>query len=430
MSMKLWDEPARGAPRQVTLVRLAGEMARALSRVGRVAVEGEVYRPTVSRGGWVFFTLRDRVAQIDVKVPAAQARRSRTVQGERVCVVGTLQWVNERGQVHLVAEEVTPVGEGAIAELIAATRGRLAADGLLGRPRRRIPVLPAVIGVVCGSDAAVRKDIESVAAVRFPGYPLCFEETNVSGPGASLAIVEALEAVVTHAGVEVVILARGGGDGPSLLPWSSEEVCRAVAGCPVPVVSAIGHEADRPLCDEVADLRCGTPSIAAAAVVPDRAALSAALDGQLVEARARLRDRLESGGRRLAGVEPRQALGQGVERGAHRLERLTERLASVHPDRRIRECRARLRAPDWRRPIWEMLGRADGRLGAEQRHLQALSPARTLERGYAVVTGADGRVIREAASLQVGDPIVVRLAAGRVGAAVTDVDARDGDRDG
>jgi exodeoxyribonuclease VII large subunit len=430
MSMKLWDEPARGAPRQVTLVRLAGEIARALSGVGRIAVEGEVYRPTVSRGGWVFFTLRDRAAQIDVRVPASAARRSRTVSGERVCVVGTLPWVNERGQVQLVAEEVTPVGEGAIAELIAQTRRQLAADGLLDRPRRRIPVLPAVIGVVCGSDAAVRKDIESVAAMRFPGYPLCFEETTVSGPGASLAIVEALDAVVAQPGVEVVILARGGGDGPSLLPWSSEEVCRAVASCRVPVVSAIGHQADCPLCDDVADLRCGTPSMAAAAVVPDRAALVTRVDGQRARAGAALDARLEIGRRRLGQVEPRRALGQGVEQAIHRLDRLTDRLAGAHPGRRVVEGQARLRAPDWRRPLWELLGRADGRLGAELRHLQALSPARTLERGYAVVTGADGRVVRRAAQLDVGDAIGVRLAAGRVAAVVTQVDAQDGDPDG
>jgi exodeoxyribonuclease VII large subunit len=430
MSMKLWDEPARGAPRQVTLVRLAGEIARALSQVGRIAVEGEVYRPTVSRGGWVFFTLRDRAAQIDVKVPASQARRSRTVQGERVCVVGTLQWVNDRGQVHLVAEEVLPVGEGAIAELIASTRRRLAADGLLDRARRPLPALPAVVGVVCGSDAAVRKDIESVAASRFPGYPLSFEETTVSGPGASVAIVEALQAVVARTGIEVVILARGGGDGPSLLPWSSEEVCRAVAACPIPVVSAIGHEGDRPLCDEVADLRCGTPSIAAAAVVPDRAALLARLDGQLARSWTRLQDRVEFSRRRLDVVEPRRALGQGVENAAHRLDRLTDRLAAAHPHRRLVECQGRLRTPDWRRPLWELLGRAAGRLEAEQRHLRALSPARTLERGYAIVTGADGSVVREASSLRVGDPIGVRLAEGRIGAVVTGVDARDGDAGG
>jgi exodeoxyribonuclease VII large subunit len=427
MTMKLWDEPARGAPRQVTLVRLAGEIARALSRVGRIAVEGEVYRPTRSRGGWVFFTLRDRAAQIDVKVPATLARRSRTVAGERVSVVGTLQWVNERGQVHLVAEEITPVGEGAIAELIAETRRRLAAEGLLDRPRRPIPVLPVAIGIVCGSDAAVRKDIESVTAVRFPGYPLCFEETSVSGPGASLAIVEALDALMGRPGVEVVVLARGGGDGPSLLPWSSEEVCRAVADCPVPVVSAIGHEGDRPLCDEVADLRCGTPSIAAAVVIPDRGGLQGTLDGRLARARTSLQGQVEFAGRRIAGVVPRRALGRGVAHAAERLDRLTNRMGAVHPGRRLADCRARLGAPDWRRPTWEILARADGRLGADLRHLRALSPTRTLERGYAIVTGPDGSVLRDAASVKVGDVIGVRLAEGRLQTAVTEVQ-EGGDR--
>ncbi|HEY3811371.1 MAG TPA: exodeoxyribonuclease VII large subunit [Acidimicrobiales bacterium] len=426
MTMPLWTESAGGEPRRVTLIRLAGEIARALGGVGRVAVEGEVYRPTTSRGGWVFFTLRDRAAQLDVKVPSGNVRRSRTVHGERVCVVGVLQWANDRGQVHLVAEEVTPVGEGAIAELIADTRRRLGGEGLLDRPRRPIPLLPAVIGVVCGTDAAVRRDIESVAAVRFPGYPLWFEETTVSGPGASLTIVEALEAVVSRPGVEVVIMARGGGDGPSLLPWSSEEVCRAVVACPVPVVSAIGHEGDRPLCDELADVRCGTPSIAAGVVVPDQAGLVGALDGRLTVAADLLQARLELAGRRLGAVEPRRALGQGVDRETHRLARYTDRLEHLHPSRRLRECRVRLGAVDWRRPTWEQLARAEGRLGAELRHLRALSPARTLERGYAVVTGPDGVVVRQAGSLRVGDPIAVRLAAGGVAATVTAIDADDG----
>src|ERR1700740_2489120 len=113
MTMRLWNEPAAG-PRRVTLVRLAAEVARALVGIGRIAVEGEVYRPTTSRGGWVFFTLRDRAAQIEVKVPAANARRARVVAGERVCVVASLQWANDRGQLHLAADEVTPVGAGAI----------------------------------------------------------------------------------------------------------------------------------------------------------------------------------------------------------------------------------------------------------------------------------------------------------------------------
>jgi exodeoxyribonuclease VII large subunit len=276
----------------------------------------------------------------------------------------------------------------------------------------------------------VRKDIESVAAVRFRGYPLCFEETTVSGPGASLAIVEALEALVARPGVEVVVLARGGGEGPSLLPWSSEEVCRAVADCPVPVVSAIGHEGDRPLCDEVADLRCGTPSIAAAAVIPDRTGLQTTLDGRLARAGTSLRGQVELARRRITAVVPRRALGQGVAHAADRLDRGTNRLGAVHPARRLADCRARLGARDWRRPTWEILARADGRLGADLRHLRALSPARTLERGYAVVTGSDGNVLRAAGSVQVGDAIGVRLAEGRLEAAVTssEINVPDGDR--
>ena len=190
--------------------------------------------------------------------------------------------------------------------------------------------------------------------------------------------------------MEVVILARGGGDAPSLLPWSSDEVCRAVAACPVPVVSAIGHEGDHPLCDEVADLRCATPSVAAGVVVPDRAALQARLDGRLAGAARSLQARAERAGRRLGAIDTRRALGQGVDRAAHRLDRCTDRLDGLHPARRLDDCWARLRAPDWRRPMWEALARSDGRLTAELRHLRALSPARTLERGYAVVTTVDG----------------------------------------
>jgi exodeoxyribonuclease VII large subunit len=423
--MKLWDEPAGGPPRRVTLIRLAGELARALSGVGRIAVEGEVHRPTTSRGGWVFFTLRDRAAQIEVKVPAGNVRRSRTVHGERVCVVGVLQWANDRGQVQLVAEEVTPVGEGAIAELIAETRRGLAAAGVLDRPRRRLPVLPARIGVVCGTDAAVRRDIESVAGVRFPGYPLVFQETTVSGPAASTTIVEALRTVADRPGVEIVILARGGGDAPSLLPWSSDEVCRAVAACPVPVISAIGHERDHPLCDEVADLRCATPSVAAAVVVPDRAALQAQIDGRLAGTARSLQTRADRATRRLGAIDTRRALGQGVDRAAHRLDRCTDRLDGLHPSRRLGSCWSRLQAPDWRRPMWEALARSDGRLSAELRHLRALSPARTLDRGYAVVTTVDGRVVRRASSVRPGQSIDVRLAAGRLAASVTSVRPAD-----
>jgi exodeoxyribonuclease VII large subunit len=320
-----------------------------------------------------------------------------------------------------VADEVVPVGAGAIAELIAETRRRLHAEGLIGARRRPLPMLPAAIGVVCGADAAVRRDIESVVASRFAGYPVVFEETTVSGPGASLSIVEALEAVVARTGVEVVILARGGGDGPSLLPWSTEEVCRAVAMCPVPVVSAIGHENDRPLSDEVADLRCGTPSIAAAAVVPNRQEIRARIDGSLQSAESLLLARRDAAAARVASVDPLRAVSVGTERAAQRLDRGIQRLRDYHPSRELRSCRRRLESLDWRRPFGEVVGRAAGRLESDRRHLEALSPARTLARGYAVVTGPSGNVLRRSADVRSGDMIGVELAEGRLTASVTEV---------
>jgi exodeoxyribonuclease VII large subunit len=386
-------------------------------------VEGEVYRPTATKGGWVYFTLRDRAAQIDVKVPASLVRSYRPKAGERVEVAATLQWSNDRGQLQLLAQGVTPVGAGAIAALIEATRGRLAADGLLSRPRRRVPILPEAIGVVCGSDAAVRKDIESVIDARCPGYPVVFYETTVSGPTASQAIVEAIRALGLAQGIQVVVLARGGGDAPSLLPWSTEEVCRAVAECPVPVVSAIGHEGDRPLCDEVADLRCPTPSIAATVVVPDVAGLSRQADEVMQRAARALGSATLKAERRLEAVEPSRVLAGRFERASFRLDRAEIQLRSCHPRVALRSAEERLAGTPWRHLAWERLGRAAGRLDSERRHLGALSPQRTLDRGYAVVTGRDSKVLRRASEAAPGETIEVKLSQGSLQASVTGVSA-------
>lgn len=417
--MSLFEDAPGDSPRRVTLVRLAGEIARCVAGVGPIVVEGEVYRPTTTKGGWVYFTLRDRAAQIDVKMPAAVVRRYKPAPGERVEVAATLQWSNERGQLALLAQGVTPVGAGAIAALIEATRAALGADGLLDRPRRPIPMLPSAIGVVCGADAAVRKDIESVVAARCPGYPVVFFETTVSGPTASRGIVEGIRTLSSDPAVEVIVLARGGGDAPSLLPWSTEEVCRAAAACPVPVVSAIGHESDRPLCDEVADLRCPTPSLAATAVVPDVAGLMRRVDEALADVAWAVQQCAGRAEHRLAAVQTRLALTGRLEQAAFRFERATIRLEGGHPRRALRLAEDRLAGTPWRRHVWEELGRAAGRLDSEVRHLRALSPQRTLERGYAVVTAADGTVIRRAADLSPGDAIDVRLAEGSLVASIS-----------
>jgi exodeoxyribonuclease VII large subunit len=441
MTTPLFSAEPTPAPRTVSLIRLAGEIARAGATIGRVAVQGEVHRPTRTGGGRVYFTLRDRTAQITVMCPQAKVSRCRTIAGERVSVVGSLTWVNERGQLLLVAEEVTPVGDGAVAAMIAEARRRLEADGLLDRPRRSIPRLPELIGVVCGSEAAVRKDIESVVSARYPGYPVRFSETNLSGPGAALSIIDALQGLAASPGVGVIILARGGGDATQLLPFSDEELCRAVADCPVPVVSAIGHEGDRPLCDEVADLRCGTPSLAAAAVVPDREALVSELASWQTAARSAVRLRLDAGAGRLSAVDTREAIRAGVALAAGRLARAEDQVRLLHPRRQAAECARRLAAVDrhgpaarslarardhlaaanWQRPAADRLLRSADRLAADARHLVALSPARVLERGYAVVRVPGGPIVRRADQVVAGQPVEVLLAAGRLAARVEEV---------
>jgi exodeoxyribonuclease VII large subunit len=444
MTLPLFPPEGANRPRTVSLVRLAAEIARSVASLGRVSVEGEVHRPTRSGAGRVYFTLRDRAAQVSVMCPRARVARCRAVAGERVCVVGVLTWVNERGVLLVVAEEVTPVGDGAVAAMVADARRRLEADGLLGRPRRPLPRLPDVIGVVCGAEAAVRKDIESVAAVRFPGYPVEFVETMVSGPGAALSILSALDRLAHRSGVGVIILARGGGDATQLLPFSDEELCRAVCACPVPVVSAIGHEGDRPLCDEVADLRCGTPSLAAAAVVPDRAALEGELAGLRARADTATAQAAERAARRLATIEVGQAARSGVAPGAARLARAAGRLPLLHPRRQLAEARRRLEVVDWRAPAvrgvdraerllqaveWaepldRRIGSAAERVAADRRQLAALSPVRVLERGYAVVRRGDGQVVRRSGQVAVGQLVHVQLAAGRLDARVEE--AADG----
>jgi exodeoxyribonuclease VII large subunit len=429
-NLPLWpDEPARvagargvaasgQAPRRVNLVRLSGEIARSMAAIGRVAVEGEVHRPHTSPAGWTYFVLRDRAAQVSVTCPARHSRRCRAVAGERVVVVGTLVWGNDRGQLVLEGDEVTPVGEGAVAAMIAETRSRLAADGLLNRPGRPLPRLPEVIGVLCGADAAVRKDIESVVAVRFPGYPLAVEETTVTGPGAALTIMEGLRRLVRRPGVEVVVLARGGGDPTALLPWSDEDLCRAVAACPVPVVSAIGHESDHPLCDEVADLRCGTPSLAAHAVVPDRRQLEEELGNLRAVAAEAASRRVGAGRDRLRRADVSGSLATGCERAQIRLRHAGERLRWAYPGPAVNAGRRRLESCDWQRPMVARLALVEERLDGLARHARSLSPRHVIERGFAVVRRLDGTVVRDPAQVQEGEMVELSVARGLIAARV------------
>jgi exodeoxyribonuclease VII large subunit len=417
--MTLFDDAPGVAPvRRVSLVRLSAEIARSLHALGKVAVEGEVHQPKSRPNGRIYFTLRDRAAQVSVTVPAARTKKAWVVDGQRVQVTGGLTWENGWGRLQLVADEVVPVGAGAVAAMIAEARARLRADGLLDRPRRPVPRLPRTIGVVCGSEAAVRADIESVVAARFPGYPIVFREVTMT---SSEAVMEGLDDLDRRDAVDVIILARGGGDATQLLPFSDEDLCRAICATSTPVVAAIGHEGDRPLCDEVVDLRFGTPSLAAAAVVPDRDALLAGLAAQRTRADAAVAAHLSAAVGRLERVDRDRAVNAGVDRAAQRLRAAAGRLDLVHPKRRLDTAgevlagaAARLAAAHPR----HRLPPVAARLAAAHREAEALSPARVLERGYAVVRAADGTVLRSAADAAPGARIDVQLAAGRLAATV------------
>jgi len=397
------DDP--GTVRRVSLVKLSSEVARSIAGIGRIVVEGEVHRPTRGIRGAVYFTLKDRAAQVSVICPSNRASRCRAVAGERVGVTGTLNWSADRGQVALIAEEVVPVGAGAIAAMIAEARRSLAADGLLDRPRRPLPRLPEVIGVICGSDAAVRADIESVVAARFPGYPVEFAEVTLSGPGAVDGICDALSWLDSRREVGVILLARGGGDATQLLPFSDESLGRAVGASSTPVVAAIGHEGDRPLCDEVADARFGTPSLAAAAVVPSRVELEADMDRLLQSAEVGLTARLGAASTRLAAVDREASIMAGLGVAERRMDRAALRLRHAHPGGRVAAAHALL--------------------VGQRRQMEALSPARVLERGYAVVRRPGGTVVRRADQVGVGDAVEVQLAAGSLGATVDEIVSGD-----
>jgi exodeoxyribonuclease VII large subunit len=221
----------------------------------------------------------------------------------------------------------------------------------------------------------------------------------VSGPSAATALVDAVIDLDDRPEVDVIILARGGGDATELLPFSDEDLCRAVAACATPTVSAIGHDGDRPLLDDVADHRCGTPSIAAALVVPSEAELRGELDYWLEAAFANAASRVEHADRQLNAYAPARALDASIEKATQRLERAESRLVNAHPKSRLDACAARLTG--------------------FRETLHALDPARVLDRGYAVVRTAAGTVVRDVAQLTLNDRVSVRVASGEFEAEVT-----------
>lgn len=378
-----------------------------LARLPTLWIEGEVTElRRHERWASVFLTLKDPAD--GACVPASIPRRTfdalglDLADGERVHVYGRPELFAAKGEFRLRLLSIERFGLGAHLAAIERLKAALASEGLFDSARKRpLPRFPRRIGLVTGNDAAAKRDVLTTITTRFPAARVVVAETLVQGPRAAAGIVAALEAICREPEVDVVVLTRGGGSFEDLLAFSDERVIRAVAACPVPVVSAVGHEQDTPLCDLAADVRTSTPTAAAKLVVPDLVELQREL--------ARSRESLERCVRR-ALERDRLTLSRShatLERGARRtLERDAQRLSHL---------RDRLR----RGPALLVERRRAGveRAGAR---LSALSPRATLERGYAIVRARDA-ILRTPEGLTTGDHVEVELAGGGFGARVEGV---------
>lgn len=394
------------AAEPVPVRRVSQLIAGWIARLGTIWVEGQVTQISRRPGATVvFLTLRDPAADISVSV-TCHRRVLEEVQppladGQRVVVHAKPEFYAGRGTLSLAASEIRPVGVGELLARLEHLKRVLAAEGLFAADRKRpLPFLPGTVGLVCGRASAAEHDVLTNARHRWPAVRFRVLPVAVQGPYAVQQVSEAVQELDGDPAVEVIVIARGGGSLEDLLPFSDESLVRTVARCRTPVVSAIGHEQDSPILDLVADVRASTPTDAAKKVVPDVGEETARI--------RQLRDRLHRG-----------AVNR-IEREQAGLDMLRHRPVLAHPlrevDRRDAEIREGLRR--LRQCLGHRLERADDELRHTRARVLTLSPAATLQRGYAVVQREDGRVVRAPGQVEVGDLVEVRLAEGRLAAEV------------
>jgi exodeoxyribonuclease VII large subunit len=392
---------------------VARKLAEWISRLGEVWVEGQITQISARPGtATAFVTLRDPAADVSLTLtcPTDMLRgaESPMAEGSRVIVHGRPTFYLNRGTLSLRVDEIRAVGIGQLLARIERLRRLLAAEGLFDPKRKRpLPFLPHTIGLVTGRASAAERDVLTNASARWPAVHFRVVNVAVQGVHAVPQILTALTTLDKDPDVDVIVLARGGGSVEDLLPFSDETLCRAVSDCRTPVVSAIGHEQDSPLVDNVADLRCSTPTDAGKRIVPD-----VAEETQRVNA---MRDRA------------RRALHGWVDRERRLLDALRSRpvLADpLTPLRRRAEDIGSLRERS-RRAMIAVLTSEHTALTATRSRLTTLGPAATLARGYAVLQRFDAngaeRIVRSVAQLAPGTKLRVRVVDGAAFAAVSAV---------
>ena len=370
--------------------------------LGLVWVSGEISNFTRAASGHCYFNLKDSAAQVRCVFfrQKAQFAGFALKDGLAVEVRATASIYEARGEFQLNVETVRLAGIGALYEKFERLKARLAAAGWFAAERKRpLPAFPRAVGIVTSVHAAALRDILTTLGRRWPAMPVILYPAAVQGEGAAAEIALAIATASARAEVDVLIVARGGGSIEDLWAFNEEIVARAVYESSLPIVSGVGHETDFTICDFTADARAPTPTGAATLVVPDRRAVQAGVAG--------------------IGERWRRASRHAQETRLQRIDNLARRL--VHPAARLAQQRRDSAALAFRldRAYRGQLERGRAQIAALGRSLAHLNPQAVLERGYAIVTTADGAIVHDAERLAIGEDVGLAFARGTAGARIT-----------
>ena len=416
------------------------------SRFPLLWVAGEVCNYVRAASGHCYFSLKDAQAQVRCVCFRQRALLLdfELVNGMQVEIRALPTLYEPRGEFQLTVEAVRRAGLGLLYEAFERLKKKLEEEGLFAPERKRpLPAFPRAIGIVTSTAAAALRDVLTTLKRRMPAIPIFVYSAPVQGEGAAAKLAHAIRAASARAEVEVLLVCRGGGSMEDLWAFNDERVARAIAACRVPVVTGIGHETDFTIADFVADVRAATPTAAAAAASPDRselrerlAALERRMNSEYMRGVQRRMQQIDYLARRL--IHPGQRLAHRLEALqhlrarlqvsqrhrlemlAHRLQRDAARLAGRRPDVRALHAQCRSLRDRLRAAMRAQFDRRERGLAAAAAHLAHLNPAAVLARGYSLVTTTDGAVVRDSATLRVGQPVRLAFARGSAAARIED----------
>ncbi|CAN2221375.1 XseA Exonuclease VII, large subunit [Candidatus Nanopelagicaceae bacterium] len=369
-----------------------------VDRLGPIWIEGEISELNERSGMMAFMRLRDTSVDMSISVMCHKsviATVKPLPDNARVVLYAKPSWYTKNGSLSFSAREIRQVGVGELLARLEALKNQLAGEGLFNSDRKvALPLLPKVIGLICGRNTDAEKDVVENAKRRWPSVQFEIREVTVQGAAAVSEVSDALRELEANKDVEVIIITRGGGSFEDLLPFSDEGLVRLAASCETPIVSAIGHEKDSPLLDLVADYRASTPTDAAKRVVPDISEEIAMIGQMRDRARRTLTNRIDHEATRITNFKNRP-----VMKDPHVLITTRAEIITGLRDRSNRSFASRLKL-------------AKEELKQVKARVRALSPQATLDRGYSVVQLADGQIVTDPKKLKQGDELRLRLAKG------------------